>query len=416
MAGNIYYIDPASGDDANGGLDPARPLKTHRGRSFGPGDTVLFRRGSVFRCALNACSGEEGAPVTYGAYGEGARPAFLGSVPADGWTGEAPSLWRCEKNFGSEVCNLIFDGMTCGVLRRSREDLRRQGDWHYTAAGSASAGGNGAGGTLYLFSDADPSVFYRSVECALWGERRIASGRSHIVFRDLSFRNSGVHGYQEFGPRDVRITDCDFRFIGGAVWDRERFIRFGNAVELWDGAEDVTVGRCVFDVVYDAGVTHQGGGTAHIPRLVYFRENFFLNCGFAAYESREPASEVYFEDNVCLVDRGGFGLQGEEPVRPSEIWPQPAGHHVIIWRIGPGTQPGPVYIRRNRFGETPWGTAVYSVISPEDEEKFVFEGNVYRPAKGALFFFGGKTWLPSDFVRWQNECGRDVRGALGPDG
>lgn len=403
---NIYYIDPASGDGANAGLDPGHPLASHEGRTFGPGDTVLFKRGSVFRCALNACSGEEGAPVTYGAYGVGARPAFLGSVPADkpeDWTEEAPSVWLCRRSFGSEVCNLVFDGKSCGVLRRSPAQLRLQGDWHCSGEGA-----------LRLFSAGSPAVFYRSIECALWGERRIASGKSHIVFRDLSFRNSGVHGYQEFYPRDILITDCDFRFIGGAVWDSALFIRFGNAVELWDGAEDVTVERCVFDTVYDAGVTHQGGGTEHIPRRVFFRDNFFLNCGFAAYESREPASEVYFEDNVCVIDGGGFGLQGEEPVRPSEIWPQPAGHHIFIWRIEPGTQPGPVYIRRNRFSRTPWGMAVYSVIGPEDEEKFVFEGNVYRPAAGTLFFFGGKTWLPSDFARWQNECGRDAGGALGP--
>ncbi len=109
--GKTYYIDPAAGDDANDGLTPARPLKTYAAREFVHGDTVLFKRGSMIRDALHARSGTAGAPITYGAYGTGDKPAFLGSVPAgdaNHWVEERPSLWRYTKTFSSEVCNLIF--------------------------------------------------------------------------------------------------------------------------------------------------------------------------------------------------------------------------------------------------------------------------------------------------------------------
>lgn len=416
---NTYYIDPASGDDACEGTYPSRPFKTFAGRKFTGGDTILFKRGSVIRDVLQPCNGSQGAPVTYGAYGEGNKPAFLGSVPAGdpgNWMEERPSVWRYTEKFSSEICNLIFNGgESCGNLRWSTDELRLQGEWHYTAIGTMS-GDSGTGldeGILYLFSSDNPGRYYTDIECALWGQRRLAGGQSYVVLKDLCFRNAGVHGYQEYHAHDVVISGCEFRFIGGAVWNRSRRIRFGNAVELWDGAQDVTVEHCLFDNIYDAGVTHQGGETKNIPEQIRFRDNLFINCGFAAYECREPSKEIYFEYNTCVNSGGGFSMQGEEPPRQSEIYPQPVGHHVFIWRIEPDTQPGLVYIRNNIFYETPYGTAIYSIISQNDERKFIFDRNLYWQTSGdRLIFFGGKYYLPSEFESYRSESGQDRNSIL----
>ena len=113
MTTRTYHIDPAHGDDTNDGLSPARPVKNHAERDIRPGDTVLFKRGSVIRGMLHTRNGAEGAPVTYGAYGEGEKPTFLGSVavgdPAK-WTEERPSIWRFTGTLSSEVCNPVFNG------------------------------------------------------------------------------------------------------------------------------------------------------------------------------------------------------------------------------------------------------------------------------------------------------------------
>ena len=80
MESQTYYIDFAHGNDSDDGLSPERAFRSHAGRRFAPGDSVLFRRGGVFRGALHTSSGREGHPVIYGAYGDGPRPLFLGSV------------------------------------------------------------------------------------------------------------------------------------------------------------------------------------------------------------------------------------------------------------------------------------------------------------------------------------------------
>ena len=407
--GNTYHVDPAAGDDAHDGLAPSLPIKTYAARSFTGGDTVLFKRGSVIRDMLYTCNGTEQAPIIYGAYGEGTKPAFLGSVPVgapEQWTEERPSIWRWSGTPTSEVCNLVFDdGKSCGILRWQAEDLRQPGDWHYTGFGSEHRGG----GVLYLCSPTNPGQAYTSIECVLWGHRRLAGGQHHIILENLSFQNSGVHGYQDVGMKQVTIRNCEFRFIGGAVWNKERRIRFGNAIELWDGASDVTVEGCLFDNIYDSAVTHQGGETKHIPERIYFRNNLFVDCGLAAYESREPSREVYFEHNTCINAGGGFAMQGENPPRPTDPYPQPVGYHVWAWMIEPRTQPGNVYIRHNLFCDS-YGPAVCLSIDSADAEKFILDNNCYwKTTPGRLIEWGGgRAYLLSEFARYQTECSRDA--------
>lgn len=424
MQSRIFYIDPDLGGDFNDGLSPATPWKTHEHRSFLPGDTVLFKRGTVVCGQLDACSGAIGQPITYGAYGLGHLPVFLGSMaigdPND-WVETAPHVWRYQKELPSEACNLIFNGgQCCGNLRWLASDLSGQGQWHYTHIGlsndedgDASAYA-GKPAYLLLYSEGNPGEWYSGIECALYGGRKLASGERHIVLEDLAFRNAGVHGYQQTHAHDITIRRCEFSFIGGAVWSRKRKIRFGNAVELWDGASDIAVEDCVFQNIYDSGVTHQGGDQSDTPRNIRFTGNIFMGCGMAAYECRGPAAEdVFFERNVCVDAGGGFAPQDEPAPRQSEIYPQPMGHHVFIWRIGNGSQTGQVYICENVFYEAANGAAIYSTIDPIDEQSFLIDRNVYfQSGNGMLFRMHDRVYSTDEFGLYQQHTGHDRHSVL----
>ena len=433
--GQTFHIDPLNGNDANDGLSPARPFKTYIERDFKGGDVVLFRRGSVLRDVLHTRNGLEGVPIRYGAYGDGPKPAFLGSAPIGDpkhWVEQQPSVWRYTGALPSEVCNLVFNnGQHCGILRWRIEDLRQPGDWHYTGFGRQTRGGD----SLYLCSPINPGVAYTDIECVLWGKRKLVGGQRHIILENLSFQNSGVHGFHETGPRQIVIRRCEFRFIGGAVWNRERRIRFGNGVEFWDGASDNTVEGCLFDNIYDSGVTHQGGKVRNIPERLYFRNNLFLNCGLAAYECREPSREVYFENNTCLNSGGGFAMQGENPPRPSDPYPQPVGYHVWAWLIDPQTQPGKVHVRRNIFCQS-YGAAICLSMDPADRRKMVLDHNAYWQTTGkpladvgssaknwaelnkallagdTVDWRASQSYLPSEFARYQVESGHDKHSRI----
>lgn len=423
MDGLTFYIDPQTGDDVNNGLTPSEPLKTYDKRTFLAGDTVLFKRGSSIRSGLLTCNGTVQGYITYGAYGIGNKPVFLGSMPASGaenWIEEQPFIWRFTGKFSSEVCNLIFnDGETCGNLRWQISDMKCQGEWYYTGIGSSALGEivttqESEAEILYLFSNSNPGLFYSSIECALWGNRKMACGKHHIIIENVVFKNGGVHGYQENQPEHIKLRYCEFIFIGGAVWNKKRKIRFGNAVEFWDGALDVDIEGCVFCNIYDSGVTHQGSEQSKIPQQLYFRNNLFIDCGMASYEYRGPAAQdVYFENNTCVNAGGGFALQGETPPRTSEIYPRPMGHHVFIWLIKKGTQNSNVFIRNNIFYEAPNGAAIYSIIDPRDEKQLVIDNNCYWQTKGNLLvFMNFKRYSNLNFSLYQHECEQDQHSIL----
>jgi hypothetical protein len=77
-----YYVSP-KGDDAKDGKSIATAWKTAKkveNTTFQPDDIILFQRGGEWRERLSASSdGAEGKPITYDAYGEGAKPRFYGS-------------------------------------------------------------------------------------------------------------------------------------------------------------------------------------------------------------------------------------------------------------------------------------------------------------------------------------------------
>ncbi|CAD7779329.1 Right handed beta helix region [Candidatus Methanoperedenaceae archaeon GB37] len=85
-----YYVDATNGNDFNNGLSPETAWKTIskvNSMDFKPGDTILFKRGEIWREQLIVpSSGTEGNPITFGAYGEGEKPIISAAEVAEGWT------------------------------------------------------------------------------------------------------------------------------------------------------------------------------------------------------------------------------------------------------------------------------------------------------------------------------------------
>lgn len=75
-----YYVDSKGGDNANTGISPEsawRDFTPVNGRTLGPGERVLLRRGSVFNQELKlSARGTPEAWAEIGTYGEGARPVI----------------------------------------------------------------------------------------------------------------------------------------------------------------------------------------------------------------------------------------------------------------------------------------------------------------------------------------------------
>lgn len=374
----IWYIDPAAGTGGDG-LSAETPKNDWRGIDIRPGDSVLFKRGSLYRGSIQSPPGEPGAPVVWGAYGEGEAPVICGSVSVPGWRQVRENIWEAVGLPHDEVCSLIFDGGACyGTLRWTEEELTEPGDWwfsHYACHGKFPDEKM----TLFVYSEQDPALVWNSIEAAVFGPRMLGTAKHDAVFQDLTFRNSGVHGIACIEAERISVLRCRFENIGGCAWSRELHIRFGNGVEFWRSASDMRVEDCVFHEIYDSCVTHQGAGDYPVPARLSFRNNTFARYGMAAYEIRDVIPlDTEFTGNRCIEGGLGFSMQGETRPRRSEIWPQPMGHHLFIWRIDEPTPGGCIRIENNYFGSVPFGSAEYSIIAPEAEEQILFARNVFE--------------------------------------
>lgn len=392
-----YYVDSRAAAGADG-RSPETAASSWRALNIQPGDSILFARGSFFRDVLELPEGAADAPLYIGAYGEGDKPVFCGSVQTsypEKWKEIRENIWEYTDSFSSEPSNIIFEDGSCGVLAWEESELIKPDRWHFTCLASDQDFDLPADARLLMYSPGNPAEIHSSIEVAVYGSRHMVSCKAHAAFEDIAFINSGVHGYGENSPHDVAFRRCEFRFIGGKVWSKELKIRFGNALECWQSGKNILVENCLFDQIYDSCVTHQGPGEqAGLGVNITYTGNTFKNFGMAAYEARDKVGvNVVFENNVCIGAGEGFSLQDETPPRRSEIWPQPMGHHLFIWRMPHDTENGSTIVRNNVFGSSPYGAAVYSIVSKEAEAQFIFEGNRYEKTEGLIVRWNEQNFL-----------------------
>ena len=405
-----YYIDNINGLTTNDGCSENTPLDSISNIStLSRGDTVLFKRGSFYRSNLETKEG-----ITYGAYGEGEKPTFCGSADlsdvADWIETETPNVWECAKKIDGNVGNFVFtkDGVeSFATLRWTTEDLVSQGDFWDSRYGEKPSSHVKTSQTVLLYSIGNPAVVYSHIEGISFFTRNLGILRSHTTFKDLKFMNSGVHGLAGRGE-NITVQNCDFVNIGGCVWSKELRIRFGNGVELWTHGDNVTVEGCMFKNIYDSCVTHQGPGDQTVTaRNFICRNNVFDTYGMAAFEYRDklPINSC-FTNNVCLNAGCGFAMLGEGDPRSSEIWPQPMGHHIFLWRIEKADAESYVEIKNNVFGPAPVGAAIYSIISPDAEARIELDNNVYTPNSRLLIHFGDESF--TSLEDYKAKTGKDA--------
>lgn len=377
-----YYIDNVCGNDENDGLTESTPKKDYKKLCLCAGDCVAFRCGNFYREQLEITGGEDGAPIIYSSYGKGEKPIFCGSINVsneDFWEDMGGNIWRLGCPINGDVGNFVLDGECCATFRYSRDELVSQADFWDSRQSEGNKGKNFSPQEIFFYSDKNPAKKYNSIECVSYGTRVLVVLKSNVIIENLSFMNSGVHALAGSG-KNITVRGCDFKNIGGCAWDRELKIRFGNGIEFWQYGENITVENCGFKNIYDSCVTHQGPGENTVTaRNFVCRNNRFDTYGMAAFEYRDKMPiDSCFSGNECVNAGCGFAMLGETVPRRSEIWPQPMGHHIFLWRIENESDGGSLLINNNRFLDAPVGAAIYSIISSKAEAQISLKDNVYE--------------------------------------
>lgn len=255
IKGTKYYISPDGDDTLNTGTSPDSPWRTVDSLdsvTLKPGDAVLFERDSVFRItrAINAQDG-----VIYGSYGEGRKPCIYASprnYAAQGvWEPtNKKNVWKT--NFAyDEAGNIVFNhGEYIGYYKTGGLDFLKENTQYYH---------NVKDGIVYLYCDkGNPSNYYSDIEIMPgYAIFSIAAHVSNVTIDNICLKYSGVFGINGVYQNDnINITNCEIGFIGGKTVGGS--VRYGNAIQLWNGCKSVKIENNWIYQTFDSAVTWQG--------------------------------------------------------------------------------------------------------------------------------------------------------------
>jgi len=203
-----YYISSA-GNDADNGTSISTPWKTIakiNNRTFLPGDSILFRRGCMWREQLRIpSSGEPGKRITFSAYGTGPQPVINGADIKTGWvsgyTNVNGNIWGTSNHNANTkramviIANVIYSEVA------SINQLNSANKYFIKTASTPDS--------IYVYSTTDPDKAYVEVSkreyCIMTANG--SKSKRFIELSDIEVRYAGKAGIYFEGP-GARTTDC----------------------------------------------------------------------------------------------------------------------------------------------------------------------------------------------------------------
>lgn len=323
QSGKKYYVSQQNGDDANDGTAPDKAWKTLSrvsGAVFSAGDIVLFERGGVYRGQLKVRSN-----VSYGAYGNGPKPA----------------IYRSEKNYATvdwerdSRKNVYYyqSGLTnvgVAVFNHGAIKSVRQKSIGALASRSAQDGWYAVSGNrVYIYSEnGSPSESFVSIEIGEDGAAIDAANCNNVTIENLSLRYGGGHGIGGAGSTsNITVRGCEIGWFGGAIQGGSGTVLYGNGIEWWGKSQNNLVENCWIYQCYDAGWTFQdsSGGPA---KQHTFRNNLVEYCWYSTemwVGSRE--NNTVIEDITLTGNHMRFAAYGwGADYRPDKV----NGSHMFV--------------------------------------------------------------------------------------
>lgn len=387
--GEVYYIS-SNGSDDNDGKTKETPWKTleqieKNQERFSENTTFLFERGCVFRGFFGVKSG-----CSYGAYGEGEKPVFIGSEKnyaiASLWQDCGDGIWSLEAVSENgeplwDIGLIAFDnGESVGIKKNTLEEVKSDYDFYH----------DNEKAVLYIkSSDGNPAECAKSIE--ICSRRHVLYGYNvqDIVIENLCIRYTGGHGIGLSNTQNISIKGCEIGWIGGSLQDPT--IRFGNGIEVWEGCINLNVEYNWVYQCYDAGITHQGTVCTH--RDIRIANNLIEKCNygleFFVDENSPVVKNVLYENNIIRASGYTWGNQRFNP------WAQSA---ICCWHRKTKAEN---FVIKNNILEIGRWYLVYLTSPSQEGLDIVFDGNLYyqKKTRGAY----AALWLDEEKLPANNQ-------------
>jgi hypothetical protein len=316
--GTTFYVSE-NGKPENDGKSKDKPISINEVYSLklSRGDAVLFKRGDTFRLT-EYIRPEQG--VSYGAYGSGDKPILSGSLKnyaiANIWTSDDNRLWKAYLGTNDAAQIVFNEGECIGYRKDELSKVHFNGDFYYDAQSKY----------IYLYlNQINPGKYFNSIEIATTDNafRRIGGYGGYeaedIKFENLNIKYIGIFGFNIGYCENVEIINCEFSWIGG-VYRGDTGERYGNAIQLWQHANNCNVSNNYFNQIFDAAITFQGLKDNIYTNLTFYNnliERCSMNFEFwgqddanATDTSSAPGAEIKnieFKNNILRFSGYGFG-------------------------------------------------------------------------------------------------------------
>jgi parallel beta-helix repeat protein len=216
-----YYVSN-SGQDNNTGLSASTPIKTIakvNSLSLNPGDSVLFKRGDLWRESLyiSKYTGNLSGETTFGSYGTGDKPILMGSIDGDNssfWTKNGANLFAAPLGSSPyEVFNIYYntkskqDTPNYGNRKTSLVELTNNWDFYWDSASKRVLVYNNIGSPDTQANGIELPSLRTSGESLIFN-----NGRDFVTIKDLNIKYTRFRGIYNFAGNNFRVSNTDFSF------------------------------------------------------------------------------------------------------------------------------------------------------------------------------------------------------------
>ena len=277
-----YFIDSVTGSDSNTGISESSAWKTMakvNESKFNPGDQILLCRGKIWREPLIVpSSGASGNPIIIGAFGNGDNPTITTSLNKSrsiDWTLDSnrANVWYAS-GFPSDVGSILVNGnMVLAEKKFSKDTVVSQGQFYFESSS----------GIVYLSSASNPAAYYSGgIECwyngstASNGNILYLSGKNFVQINNLEIKYGGGHGIQITKCSDITIANNIISYVGGSYLSG--MTRYGNGIEIWGAASNVTIQNNSVSQTFDEGLSTQYDSAISLNNIT-FQDNSIEKCG-----------------------------------------------------------------------------------------------------------------------------------------
>ncbi len=309
-SGTKYYISSSEGDDSNDGLTPETSFKTIHGMDKvwpNEGDTILFKRGDTFRFAEPIVTYNG---FTYGSYGEGVKPKIYGSpenyAKSDKWENYKENIWKIPFDYNEAGGLVLNHSELVGIKKESLDELKSLGDYYHDFKN----------GVFYFYCDkGNPSTAYHDIEIMpAFSLFEALHDSTNIVIDNLCLKYTAGFAVHAVDAKNFTVTNCEIGFTGGK-WTNahERKLRYGNAIEFWEGAEDIKVENNWIYQTFDSALTWQGKIGSNYENISFSGNLFeYNNCDIEFFETDATLKNFSIKNNIMRFTSMGWGTRRED--------------------------------------------------------------------------------------------------------